>query len=717
MSNRSSRSASRKTKYQRANQKSSVVKASVRWPLGVMLLAASATSFAQPVEQQMGEVVVSASGFEQDVKEAPASISVITREELESKRISNIADALRGVEGVDVDAAPGKTGGLNISMRGMSSQYTLILVDGVRMNPAGGVTPNGFGETSTSFMPPPAAIERIEVIRGPMSTLYGSEALGGIVNIITRKVSDSWTGSVTAESTFQGDSQFGDNRAGSIYLSGPIVKDLLGLQIRARRYDRDASNIQWPGKTPTSLVTGNEPVEATIDNVGARLTLTPTRDHDFWLDIEQGRQTYDNSRGQIGTLDRPSATPPTYGGYLPEQRFNRDKVVLAHNWRLGSGVIETRLSHIETETIGRTIPANTPGKVPGTPRVLESESTIFDSKWTTSFDNHMLTLGGQWWEAKMNEGIAPAPLDFRQVAAFAENEWRFREDMALTIGVRHDDHSNFGGQTSPRIYLVWNANDNWTLKGGISKGYRTPGLEQLHDGIYGFGGQGTNPNYGNPNLKPERSTTSEFGMYFDSGNGLSANATVFRTTFKDAIGSLSNYTPPGGGTTGSLAINVDEAVLNGLELGTTVDLSQTLRLKGAYTYIDSEQKTGTTVGDPLNSTPKHTVSALLNWQATDNLGVWTRAEYFDSRFRSRDSRQANAKALLGDYPSYSLLHVGGSYKVNKAWTINAAVYNLLDKDFVDYHPVTNANGTAGFTNSFHTTGEPRRLWLSANYTF
>src|SRR5690606_18124366 len=177
--------ASRKTKHQRTNQKSFVIKTSVRWPLGVMLLAASASSLAQPVEQQMGEVVVSASGFEQDVKEAPASITVITREDLETKRITSIADALADVEGVDIGGSAGKTGGLNVRMRGMDNEYTLVLIDGRRQNSTANLYPNGFGEAANSFLPPASAIERIEVIRGPMSTLYGSDALGGVINTST----------------------------------------------------------------------------------------------------------------------------------------------------------------------------------------------------------------------------------------------------------------------------------------------------------------------------------------------------------------------------------------------------------------------------------------------------------------------------------------------------------------------------------------------------
>src|SRR5690606_11134863 len=122
-------------------------------------LAQDATPSADEVS--LGRFVVTAAGFQQEIQQAPASISLIGREELLHRRVNHLADALGEIEGVDIGGTAGKTGGLNISIRGMPSDYTLILIDGRRQNVAGNVTPNGFGETSTSFLPPLAAIERI----------------------------------------------------------------------------------------------------------------------------------------------------------------------------------------------------------------------------------------------------------------------------------------------------------------------------------------------------------------------------------------------------------------------------------------------------------------------------------------------------------------------------------------------------------------------------
>src|SRR5690606_29375185 len=149
------------------------------------------------------ELVVTATGFEQRRIIAPASVTVLSRSLVQQQRNMSLAEMLTSVEGIDVGDQVGKTGGLRISLRGMPSEYTLILIDGRRQNAAGNVTPNGFGETSTGFLPPLSSIERIEVIRGPMATLYGSDAMGGVINVITRPVGTRWHGSLSTDATVQ----------------------------------------------------------------------------------------------------------------------------------------------------------------------------------------------------------------------------------------------------------------------------------------------------------------------------------------------------------------------------------------------------------------------------------------------------------------------------------------------------------------------------------
>ena len=693
--------------------------------LAITALCSAYTAAAQTEPATLREVVVSASGFEQELKQAPASITVIKREELASKRSSSLAEALADAEGVDVGNTAGKTGGLNISLRGMPSDYTLVLVDGRRQNAAGDVTPNGFGETSTSFLPPVSAIERIEVIRGPMSTLYGSDAMGGVINIITRKVGNEWVGSASVNGTLQSESKRGDNYGANVYLSGPIKKDMLGLTVRASTFHREASALAPTGDAGNTVIStrGPSPVKSDIHNLGTRITLLPNKGHELYLDLDTSRQTYDNRKGQLGTLG--------VQGYMPEMRFNRDQAVLAYNAQIGGGRLETAITRNTTETLGRTVPNGTPGKLPGSERALEATNTIYDAKYITALgERHLASFGGQFWDAKMVDGVAPAPYTHKQWALFGEDEWQILPSTMLTLGARYDHHNRFGGNFSPRAYAVWNATDQWIVKGGVSKGFKTPRLDQLANGITGFTAQGTRPTIGTPTLKPETSTSFELGSLYDNKRGSTFGGTLFFNKFKDKIaagpgllncswaaqpnrpGCVSYGNWPSVDTYGQ-TVNVDRAETKGFELSSKFPLGTALSASANYTFTRSVQKSGVGAGNPLYNTPKHMLNAKLDWKVTPQLSAWTRAEYRSDRYRD----DAVARAAVGDYRAYTQLHIGGSYRVNKQLSINAAIYNLFDKDFLRYASYNNATGTKTYTNLYNNTQEGRRLWISASVEF
>ncbi len=723
----------------------------------VALLAAPLTAAAQtpaadeeePVKLQ--EIVVTASGFEQTRINAPASITVIEATVVKSQRNNNLAELLANVEGIDVGDGVGKTGGPTISLRGMPSEYTLVLIDGRRQNTAGSVTPNGFGETSTSFLPPTSAIERVEIIRGPMATLYGSDAMGGVINIITKRSEPRWRGSFTTDATMQQREGFGNTFSGSGILDGPLVRDWLNLSVRGGLTHRNPSDLDPTGEfaeNTTISKRGPSPVESDILTLGGRVTLTPGSSHLIWLEADRSRQAYDNAEAQLGTLDNPTGTPPTFNGYLPKQRFHRDQLSLAHTWMFGMGQLSSTLSWNATETIGRTIPPGTPGgppgsgvpnKVPGSARQLETTNLIFDIKGVRQTGRHMTTLGGQVWDAEMVDGVALDPFTFQQWSLFAENEWRFVPSMALTLGIRRDDHSTFGAHTAPRAYLVWNATDIFTFKGGVSRGYKTPRLEQLVDGIIGFGAQGRTAIIGTPTLKPETSTSTEFGVYFTGPTGISVNGTVFNNDFEDKITSgtpLPNCTfalapdLPGCLNYGSFptqetfgqSVNVDRAVTRGVEIGASVPFAAILSVGGNYTYTESEQKSGANEGRPLTSTPKHMVNANVQANPTERLNGWIRGEYRSSRARSLSANPSAAQLALGDYKAYGLAHLGGSYALLANVTVSATVYNLFNTDFLRYasYDVTptqqNPSGIA-YTNLYNNHQEGRRIWLSTSISF
>ena len=723
----------------------------IRPTLLALAAAACASASAQQATQTMSEVVVSASGFEQELKQAPASISVVTREELEKKSFRDLADALQGVEGIDVRGSTGKTGGFDISMRGMPSEYTLVLIDGRRPNPGGDTTPNGFGSALTSLIPPMSAIERIEVIRGPMSTLYGSDAMGGVVNIITRKIAKEWGGSVQVEGSLPENHDQGAVQKTSFYLNGPIQDDKLGLAIRGSYFNRDGSNLQPSSGNGSISSRGPSPTKSDQHSIGARLTFTPSAGQEIWLDADSARSSYDNRRCELGTLDYincdTGATNATASGYADELQFNRDQYAIGYKGKLSIGLLESSLSYSENTTKGRTVPtaaANHAGRpdLIGKPRTLESTSTTWDAKLVSPIgEQHLLSIGTQYSHTKAIEGLAAmkGASAFKQNtwAVFAEDEWSLTDSLTATGGLRYDHHDKFGGHWSPRAYLVWTATQMLTLKGGVSQGFRAPKINQMVDGLAGYSGQGTTMTIGNPALKPEESTSTELGMLFDNQQGWTAGATAFHNKIKNKIVSdrcdTSHRIPGCVGlpNTTTFSHNQDEGKTWGMELSTKYIFSPEWNVAANYTWTDSELiEEGIVVGK-LSDVAKHVASATLNWNINNQWSTWLQAEYRGKSRRFNNSPEKFSvderleHAAVGDIKGYALFNLGAQYRVSKNVTISGTIYNLFDKDFLKFTQWTNNAGNTQWANHYVKSGQStkgsipdgRTLWLRANVQF
>ena len=300
----------------------------VRLPRRRLLASALAIGMVSPAFAQTGPdanaktldtVVVTAAGFEQKIIDAPASISVITREELSRRPYMSLLDAVRDLEGVDIGETRDKTGQGTISMRGMGSDYTLILVNGKRQNNHGDIYPNNFGGNQFNHIPPLDAIERIEVTRGPASTLYGADAMGGVINIITKRTLDTWSGSLTLGRTHETNDDFGNDTTADLFVTGPLVPGVLNLSARASWYKRDASNPRYASFTDPAgteqtrslgFGSGGKTVDNTNRNGGFSLAWTPADNQTVTLDFDTSRQEYDNETkiNDAGTEEYPVGT-------------------------------------------------------------------------------------------------------------------------------------------------------------------------------------------------------------------------------------------------------------------------------------------------------------------------------------------------------------------------------------------------------------------------
>lgn len=786
--------------------------------LAAMTAPALAHGDASGAPQTLDKVVVTASGFEQKVVDAPASISVVSREELSKRPYTNLVDALRDVEGIDVGLeATDKNGRATISMRGLPSEYTLVLIDGRRQSNVGQLYPNNFGGGQFAYLPPLDAIERIEVVRGPMSTLYGSDAMGGVINIITRRNQDRWHGAVTQGFTVQQDDQFGDARTTDLYLSGPLLKDRLSLAVRGSYYDAKASNPEWDALTlpdgslwerSIGFGGGGKSVANTNWNTGVRLDFRVNDDHELWLDYDVSRQKYDNSEGQTGTLDSLASlwrvgnavipSPNGSGtvtrrvvqprvGYTAYQRYERDQLSLTHQGRYSFGTWQTSLTRSKSSNLGRSLPltlderanlqtlwndvcrrtgaanncaagrgnaltalnpsemARLQAFLPRPLRTMELEGYVLDTMLDLDFGAHTLTVGGQYNDTDMIDGVfgmdgagyrSNTKQKHRMWALFAEDNWALTDTLTATFGLRYDDHNVFGSHVSPRGYLVWNASDAWTFKGGVSTGYKTPRPDQLFPGITGFGGQGVLPLVGSPNLKPETSTNYELAAYYE-GQRWGFNVTGFFNKFEDKIASGGTFpncevAPAGSGycvdigpgwaalgySTFTQSVNIDKAETRGAELAGHVDLLDTLQLRGNYTWTKSEQTSGAQKGLPISGTmpAKHMTNASLNWQVNEAVSLSLIGEGRYDRYRDT-LLDANGASHTLYYEDYTIFHLGGSWKATPWLTVNGRVNNLFDKDFVSQSCLLISQSEFNCVDDYATKDQRRSYWISLNAKF
>lgn len=629
-------------------------------------LCLSAISCAWPVlavDDDGETMVVTASSVEQNLKDAPASISVITQEDLQRKPVQNLKDVLKEVPGVQLTNEGDNRKG--VSIRGLDSSYTLILVDGKRVNSRNAVFRHN--DFDLNWIPVDS-IERIEVVRGPMSSLYGSDALGGVVNIITKKIGQKWSGTVTVDTTIQEHRDRGDTYNGQFFTSGPLIDGVLGMKAYGSLAKREKDDPQNSTTTDTGETPRIEGFSSRDGNV--EFAWTPNQNHDFTAGYGFDRQ------------DRDSDS-------LDKNRLERQNYSVSHNGRWDYGTSELKYYGEKVEN-----------KNPGNSSPITSESNAVDGKYTLPLTaiNQFLTVGGEWRHDKLSDAVnltggTSSKTSASQYALFVEDEWRIFEPLALTTGVRMDDHETYGEHWSPRAYLVYNATDTVTVKGGWATAFKAPSLLQLSPDWTSNSCRGACKIVGSPDLKPETSESWELGLYYmgEEGwlEGVESSVTVFRNDVKDRI-SISRTSDvnaaPGyqnfvGFETGANGrripvfsyYNVNKARIQGVETELKIPFNDEWKLSINYTYNDGRDVSNGE-NKPLSDLPFHTANGTLDWKplALEDWSFYVSGHYTGQK--RADS--ATAKTPGG----YTIWNTGAAWQVTKDVKLRAGVLNLGDKD-------------------------------------
>ncbi|MGV6871770.1 TonB-dependent receptor domain-containing protein [Pseudochelatococcus sp. B33] len=609
-------------------------------------VAAHGQSSVENAEIVLDPVVVTATSGERSLRDAPASVTVVPGEELRERPVRDLADAVNGTPGVQLTGIG--LGRRGISLRGMLPDHTLVLVDGMRIsNSASAIAHSDF---ELGWVPP-EAIERIEVVRGPMSSLYGSEALGGVVNIITRRATDVWRGSFSTWGAFPEHGRGGNGYNLSSYVGGPVIPGVLGLNLWGQF--RGRTELASPDNPRLSSLGDEKAFTGT-----AALTWTPDARQRIDLSYSGGyEERWSNLQG---------AGPfPTF--YRSEDEIWRQRLSLSHegNWDWGT----SRLRFYNM-TLRRENARSDGAPASGPHRFID---TVGDGQISFSpFTNHKFTLGGEIRQEKLRDPTVNDAGRAQQThyAGFIQDEISLGQQLELVLGSRFDHHEEFGWHASPRAYLLYHFNDALTFKGGVGSGFKAPTLKQLSPTYEAIAGGGRFTIVGNPDLKPETNLSFEVGAEYQQGIW-SARVMAFQNNVEDLIQAVCVLRCTGAPGAQWSYRNVDEARIRGVELGGGVELLPNLRLDANYTYLDPIDRE---TGERLPDRSRHAANATLAWSPLENLTTSLRINYVGAQRTTTAS---------GRQPAYTMVSVYGDYAINEAIHLQVGIENITDVRLAD----------------------------------
>ncbi|WP_100138933.1 FepA family TonB-dependent siderophore receptor [Snodgrassella alvi] len=697
------------------------------------LIFSGSTVYAQDGIARLEDVYVTA---EKQVKQS-LGVSKLDNKDIEHKPpVNDISELVRTMPGVNLtgNTASGQHGNKRqIDIRGMGPENTLIMIDGRPVTSRNSARMSWRGERDTigdSNWVPVAEIKSIEVIRGPAAARYGSGAAGGVVNIVTKKVSNEFHGAVNAFMNLPADKREGDSHRIGFDLSGPIVKDVLGFRLygNLNRTDADSPYINQGlnDKNSKSLAAGQEGL--INKDVAGRLAWRLSPAQTLTLDATYSRQ------GNRYNGDGPNNVQTNYTKSLygkETRRIYRQSFALTHEgiWDWGDSKLVAQYD--------KTINSHCSEALSGGPEGLcqdlgSKEITYADSILTTKrlagevnvpFTlgvPHVLTLGAEYQHEKLDDpdGLRRIPLPdavypaaanhtpaLSSWAGYVEDNISLTDKLRLVPMLRYDHNNQTGGNISPGVNMAWQLHPNWLIKGGIARAYKVPNLYQSTDSymLYSKGnGCATSSGsgrgcylIGNSKLKPETSINKELGFEFNK-DGYLASLAYFRNDYKNKIEAgrqiiftaSTAMTTRAGGYDYFEWTNTRKALVEGLEGNLTLPFSKQWKWVNNFTYMFNSKNKET--GNPLSVIPKYTINSSLAWSPTEKWdAVLTYTFYGRQEPRTvpvnpveagKGNSGKDTGGLSGEaVGSYGIWGISAGYAVNKNINVRAGMSNIFNK--------------------------------------
>ncbi|MDO4879540.1 MAG: FepA family TonB-dependent siderophore receptor [Neisseria sp.] len=673
-------------------------------------------------------------------------VSRISAQDIDKRpAVNDISELVRTMPGVNLtgNTATGQRGNKRqIDLRGMGPENTLILIDGKPVTSRNSERISMRGERNTrgdSNWVPVEEIESITVLRGPAAARYGSGAMGGVVNIVTKKVTNQFKGQINLYANQPQDSKEGKTRRMGFNLSGPIVQDKLGFRVYGNLNKTDADAADINAGRGNDAAAGVEGVRN--KDIAGRLQWKITPSQTLVLDSSYSRQ------GNIYNGDtQNSVLHPANAALVRElaankaetARLYRSSYSLTHDgaWEWGDtkNIISyerTTNSHLP-EALGGGPEGSYNGRNFVQSRLknlrLSSEANI-PFKW--GVDN-VLTIGAEFTDSKLDDpdsnkqgftdqgrtdvfsGISAnrgGKNSQRNWALYVEDNISLTGSTQLIPALRFDHNSHSGGNWSPGLNFSQKIGENWLIKGGIARAYKAPNLYQTSpDFILYTRGNGC-PIYtlgrnfrcyymGNANLKPETSINKEIGAEFLK-NGWQASATYFHNAYRNKI--VIGDTAIAVSNIGNWLLqwtNSPKATVSGFEGNLVIPLHDKLKWSNNFTYM---QKSEDFQGNPLSMIPKHTINSTLAFTPNERFDAnLTFTHYGRIKPRSVAINRTESSGLSQtEVGSYGLWGINAGYNWNKRIAVRGGISNLFDKKI--YRTASGAQSFNEHGRAFYTS--------------